>query len=109
MASAYVQQNASQNSVVLFESNYPVAPFDYYNKGRIAAYGALDGYNADRISIEKNLNKYTKDKDKVFLFQYLSGITDPSGLVFQELTQLGFANTATHDFSGVGFVYEFVR
>ena len=51
----------------------------------------------------------TQDTNKVFLFQYLSQITDPEGFVFSELSKKGFANVHTKDFDGVGFVYEFAR
>ncbi|KKS04407.1 MAG: hypothetical protein UU56_C0006G0011 [Candidatus Curtissbacteria bacterium GW2011_GWA2_41_24] len=108
-ATSYVIQNSSQKTISLFESDYPPGPFDYYSRGQVKAEGALNGYNADQSKVREKLNVLTQDKQKVFLFQYLSGITDPAGLVFQELTRLGFKNTRTRDFNGVGFVYEFER
>ena len=108
-ATSYVIQNSTQKTISLFESDYPPGPFDYYSRGQVKAEGALDGYNAVQSKVREKLTVITRDKQKVFLFQYLSGITDPAGLVFQELTRLGFKNTRTRDFSGVGFVYEFER
>lgn len=108
-AVSYVKNNLKPKTVVLFEADYPAGPFDYYNKTGIEAYGALSNFNARSEDVEKKVKDYTKDKDKVFLFQYLSGITDPQGLVFQELVNQGFKNTKTTDFNGVGFVYEFSK
>lgn len=99
-AVAYVHQNSTPQTVVLFESNYSVGPFDYYNHGKVKAAGALGNFS---------IKELTNGRNKVFLFQYLSGITDPQGLVFKELSSRGFTNTDTRDFSGVGFIYEFTK
>lgn len=108
-ATDYVIKNSAQNSVVLFEADYPAAPFDYYNRNNVEAYGALSNFNAQPEEVEEKVKLYTKDKEKVFLFQYLSGITDPNGLVFSKLTDEKFKNIKTLDFSGVGFIYQFER
>lgn len=105
----FVRNNATKETIVLFESNYPTAPFDYYNKGRVEAQGALSGFSADLGFVQKNVRQATIGKNRVFLFQYLSGITDPEGLVYQELFRQGFINSTTRDFAGLGFVYEFRR
>lgn len=102
----YVSKNSTASSIVLFESNDTVGPFDYYNKGRLKAFGALDDFSPQNSGVSKLMAK-TEGKNKIFLFQYLSQITDPQGLVFAALSQEGFANTRTKDFTGVGFIYEF--
>ena len=106
-ATNYIHTNASSNTIVLFEQGQSIAPFDYYNKGRIKSYGALNGFSADEFEIKQRLNEITSDQDKIFLFQYLSGITDTQGLLFREISNAGFINVSTKDFNGVGFVYEF--
>ena len=98
-ATAYVLQNSGPGTIVLFPSDYTTGPFDYYNQNRVAASGALN----------KNIESLTEGKNKVFLFQYLSQITDPQGAVFRQLSLLGFVNSSTKDFWGVGFVYEFTK
>ncbi len=108
-AVSYVRNQAKENSIVLFESNHTVAPFDYYNMGYVKASGALDSFSAKRENVSSNLENLTQYKDQVFLFQYLSGITDPNGILFEEIINKGFTNTSTKDFAGVGFVYEFNR
>lgn len=106
-AVSYIEQNATSKTVVLFESNYTTGPFDYYNKTNLAGVGALNDFNADPPLVRQKVENLTKDKDRIFLFQYLSQITDPQGIVFEKLTNLGYNNTSTKDFNGVGFVYEF--
>lgn len=108
-ATSYVQNNSTPNTVVLFETNNSIAPFDYYNKSNIKATGALDNWNPTQEQVLQNIKEITPGTDKIYLFQYLSPITDPQGLVFEELTKQNFTNTATKDFQGVGFIYEFVR
>lgn len=108
-ASTYVLGNADKNSIVLFESTYTLAPFDYYNNGKVETVGALDSFSPSQDKVRQNVGLYTQGKNKVFLFQYLSPITDPQGLLFEELTRSGFTNTKTQDINGVGFIYEFKK
>lgn len=108
-AVSWVYQNATPQTLALFESPYSVAPFDYYNHGQVKTAGALDSFVAESDEIKKKVKTIAGDHNKIFLFQYLSGITDPQGLVFKELTTQGFVNTSTKDFPGVGFIYEFQR
>lgn len=106
-ATAYVHKSSTEKTVVLFESNYPLAPFDYYNAKKVASHGGLDSFNPSEEKVRERVKAFTENKNKVFLFQYLSQITDPQGLLFKELTKEGFITTVTKDFEGVGFVYEF--
>lgn len=108
-ATSYVQDHSAENSIVLFESTSSFAPFDYYNQNKVEAKGGLSGFEANRQDIQKTLRTLSEGKNQIFLFQYLSGITDPAGILFEEITNLGFKNTKTEDFPGVGFVYEFSR
>lgn len=105
----YISQNFTPKSIILFESDFTTGPFDYYNAGRLKAEGALGGFEAKNPQVEDKVKKLTADKNKVFLFQYLSQITDPQGLVFEALSKEGFNNTSTKDFDGVGFLYEFTK
>lgn len=108
-ATKYIHDNSTPNTIVLFESDYSIGPFDYYNKSKVQAFGALDSFNPDYEKVKGKIVDFTEGKNKVFLFQYLAEITDPQGLVYKELTMNGFVNSQTRDFEGVGFVYEFKR
>lgn len=108
-ATAYVLAKSTPQTIVLFESDLTVGPFDYYNSGQVEAKGGLDSFIPDPQKVKERLKDITLGKNKVFLFQYLSQITDPQGLIFKELSLLGFVNTQTKDFPGVGFIYEFTK
>lgn len=108
-ATNYVIKNATNATLVLFASSNTFSSFDYYNKNRIKAAGVLDGFVASENQVQKHLPEITGNIDKIYYFQYLSPITDPSGIVFRQLSENGFVNTSTKDFHGLGFVYEFRR
>lgn len=108
-ATAYVSANSNKDSTILFEADFPTGPFDYYNSSNLQAYGVLTNFNAKPQEVQDKINLYTQNKNKVFLFQYLTQITDPNGLVFQTLLDNGYKNSKTTDFTGVGFVYEFQK
>ncbi|HSX18647.1 MAG TPA: glycosyltransferase family 39 protein [Candidatus Saccharimonadales bacterium] len=108
-ATAYVVQNSNKNTIAIFESNFTIGAFDYYNQNKAQAAGGLDSFTPNPKAVKEIIGNATKGKNKVFLFQYLSGITDPQGLIFENLSNLGFVNTTTKDFNGVGFVYEFTK
>ena len=108
-ATRYVISKSTPATIILFESNYTAGPFDYYNNSKVPAFGALTAFNAQGPAVNERIKSLTEGKNEVYLFQYLSQITDPSGIVFTQLTRLGFTNTSTRDFTGVGFVYEFQR
>lgn len=108
-ATNYVIQNSDRNTIVLFESNFTMSPFDYYNQDKVQTIGALNNFNPKKEDVLLNIQNGVQDKSRVYLFQYLSSISDPQGFVFQSLVDLNFANTNTVDFRGVGFVYEFIR
>jgi len=108
-ATKFIEANSTDKTIVLFELNYSMAPFDYYNKSKIEAYGVLDSFNPDPQKVAQNVKSLTGGKDKVFLFQYLSQITDPRGLAFEHIAMEGFKNTSTSNFEGIGFIYEFEK
>lgn len=108
-ATSFVTQNSTPTTLVLFASNYPAGPFDYYSQGRLRAEGALNTSQDQAAALEEKIKNIKEAYDKIYLFQYLSGITDPQGLVYKELTRAGYINTTTRDFPGVGFIYEFKK
>lgn len=106
-ATNYVIQNSNKDSIVLFLDKQPFSPFSYYSTTNVNTAGVVDSSSASKQSIEQKLESILTNKEKVFLFQYLSEITDPKGNTFMGITQQGYINTSTKDFPGVGFVYEF--
>lgn len=108
-ATKFVVDNSTEDSIAIFESNYVIPPFDYYNEGRTPSLGALETFNPNQQSVSQKLTNELAEKKKIFLFQYLAPISDPQGLVFNSLVNQNFVNTDTKDFRGVGFVYVFSK
>lgn len=46
---------------------------------------------------------------KVFLLEYLTGLTDPTRQIDRRLGELGYREDRVHNFEGVGFIYEYTR
>src|SRR3989344_5210371 len=98
-------KSVNQNSMVLLESSGTLPPFDYYAKN-INAKGALKNFPSKSSNDLIDLSDISKD---VFLVNYLVEISDPQRLVSKKLDNLGYKLIETKDFSGVGFVYHYVR
>ncbi len=106
-AVSFIEKRLTDRAIILQESDGVFAPFEYYQKNN-SARGALKIIPA-RSTDDLLVQQLTEGKDTVYLFDYLVDITDHSRLVKAELERLKFANTITHDFHGVGFVYEYHR
>lgn len=92
---------------VLFESSGTLPPFDYYAKGKINAKGALKDFPARDLNDVESLEDILKETRKVYLVEYLVDISDPDRLVTKRLIELGYNLSDTHNFNGVGFIYDY--
>jgi uncharacterized membrane protein len=108
-AVTYVEDNGNQNSLALFEFSAPFAPYLWYRTGKIEESRAFVGMVASQDSVEKELSRVTVSVNKIFLFQYLSGLTDPHHLVAEWLKDSGWVLKGTKDFPGVGFIYTYEK
>lgn len=107
-AVSYVEKEPAKDKIALFAFPDPFAGYKWYQKGKIAAAGVAPGF----LVKDEDLNKITglvADKNTVYFFQYLTGLTDPRGIIPEELKINNFVLTLTRDFPGVGFVYVFER
>lgn len=96
----------NQSDVVLFEDNNIPAPALYYGCDK----NCLPGLKNFPASNESDLSDFeTRLTDKIYLFDYLVEISDPNKIIQRKLENLGYKNTATRDFSGVGFVHEYTK
>lgn len=99
----------SKNILVLFESSGTLPSFDYYAKGEINAKGGLKDFPAKDKNDVANLENISANLQELYLVDYLVQISDPNRLVAAKLDQLGYKIVDTKDFSGVGFVYHYVK
>lgn len=105
----FIESQDPKESVAIFEFSEPFAPYQWYAVGKVRAYGVLPGLKATPEVVENQLSKATEDVGDVFLFQYLQPLTDPQNLVSFWLKKNGFKEKEIKDFSGVGFVYNYIK
>lgn len=100
----FVENESNQNSIALFVFPDPFAPYIWYERGVLPAKGIAPSFLVNQSDLEK-LSTYVITKERVFFFQYLTGITDPEGKTLRYLESSGFKLTRVKDFPGVGFIY----
>lgn len=105
----FLNNQNHNNSLILFESSGQFSPFTYYADNRLNAVGGLKEFPAKSASDLFDLGKITQGKSNIYLINYLVEITDPSRLINQKLINLGFHQTNTYNFNGVGFIYKYKR
>lgn len=93
-------------AVVLFESSGILPPFDYYARGELNAKGALKNFPAKN---ENDVANLAENEKNIYLIDYLVEISDPNRLVAKKLSGLGYKQTDIKNFTGVGFVYHYVK
>jgi uncharacterized membrane protein len=108
-ATTFIESQDPKNSVAIFEFSQPFAPYQWYSQGEVKAYGVLPGLKAKPEVVNQKMFEVTAGVDNVFLFQYLQPLTDPDHLVEGWLQKNGFKEKEIKDFSGVGFVYNYIR
>ncbi len=93
-----------KNSLILFESSGTLPPFNYYAKGELNAKGALKDFPARN---DRDVADFTGTN--IYLVDYLVQISDPERLVAKKLENLRYKQTDIKNFSGVGFIYHYVK
>ena len=93
---------------VIFKFSDSFAPYQWYSRGRVKAIGVLPGLRANPEIIGERMASI-EDKGNVFLFEYLTDLTDPEHLVEGWLEKNGYRQESIGDFSGVGLIYNYSR
>lgn len=108
-ASQAIDSLAQKDAIILFENSNLPAPFIYYSQNKSPALAGLKkipaGSEDDVIDLETVPIKY----NQIFLFEYLVGISDPRRYLEEEIERKSFVKQKTFDFTGVGFVHQFVK
>jgi hypothetical protein len=80
---------------VVIKFSAPFAPLTWY---------------APKLPVIKALPSLPElSSSKLFLMEYLTGLTDPSRTIDQTIQSMGYSETRIHNFEGVGFIYEYVK
>lgn len=102
----FVETNGDGTQITLFAFPEPFAPYLWYEKKKIYSFGIAKNFVVRSTDIQ-----YLKDiipqRRRIFYFQYLSELTDPQSKIPKFLLENGFILTQTHDFPGVGFIYQY--
>ncbi len=107
-AVAFVEKAGDGSQLALFIFSEPFAPYQWYQNNKIDSYAVAKNLLVEADDLLK-LRQIIKERKRIYLFQYLSDLTDPLGQVPKTLEEEGFFNVATFDFPGVGFVYQYEK
>lgn len=102
----FVESDRNSNNIALFAFPDAFAPFIWYSKGVVEGRGIAHNFIIGDEDLIK-LNTELKDKNRVYFFQYLTGLTDPNNKTRNFLLSRGFVESAINNFPGVGFVYTY--
>lgn len=109
-AVSFVEGKAKEGEIVLFDFPEPVAPYQWYEKGIVEAYGATDSISSNQDKTIQITKKLISNKSGIYYFEYLRGLTDPERYVERVIENEGFTVQEIYDFIGVGqIIYYKVR
>lgn len=88
--------------------NFPdvFAPLKFYAPD-VYFYPSQEALGKPRSDLDQTLPLVLRDKETVFVFDYLSDLTDRGRSILVWLKRAGLKEEKTHDVPGVGFIYEF--
>jgi hypothetical protein len=104
-AVGFIEERADrEKDVVVFENPQPFAPYMWYEKGLVDAYGATNSISADEAETKEKTTSIIEDRQGVYYFEYLHDLADPDGIVVRTIQETGFEKAQIFDFIGVGQV-----
>ncbi|HBC72909.1 MAG: Glycosyl transferase family protein [Candidatus Amesbacteria bacterium GW2011_GWB1_47_19] len=104
-ASAFLSR---QQTAVVVKFSDRFAPLAWYAPD-LPVVGPVSTFPAAYQPVFEKLGPALATSTRVYLLQYLTDLTDPHREVDRVIENLGFSQTKIHDFSGVGFIYEYSR
>lgn len=107
-AVSFTESSGNSKQAALFIFPGPFAPFTWYARGKIDAWGIAPKF----ILTDDDLATFSMKlaaKNRIYLYQYMTGLTDPQGKTQKFLTLSGFTQTDIRNFPGVGFIYIYDR
>lgn len=99
----FIESHPRSGDLVVFEFLEPIAPYRWYTRQTVEVIGATDSYSADPLNTPAKLNPYLEGKTRVYHFDYLRDLTDPTKIVEQTLEKNGFIKgEVLNDFKNIG-------
>jgi len=108
-AVSFVESNALQDEIILFEFEEPFAPYSWYSRGVVDAKGGLKSVPAEESSTKNLARDLIRGKEGVWYFIYLQDLTDPNLYLQKSILENGFKENNIYDFNGVGNVIYYKR
>ena len=108
-ATQFVEDNAKDAEIIIFEFTEPFAPYKWYARGLVAARGVTDSISANPESTSQLTSDTIKDKKGVYYFEYLRDLSDPQRVVEGTLKNQGFSVNKIYNYVGVGQIYYWTR
>lgn len=105
-AVTFTERTANSQSVALFVFPGPFAPYTWYAQGKIEALGIAPKFiltDEDLTTLAVRLS----GKKRIYLYQYLTGLTDPTDKIRNFLAMESFSQSSIDNFPGVGFIYTY--
>lgn len=93
-------------SVSIINFPGPFAPLQFYAPNAYY-YADQESLGQMRTDLDQSLPLVLMDKQRIFVFDYLSDLSDPRRSMLHWLIQAGFKQVKIHNYNGVGFIYEF--
>lgn len=91
-------------TIVNFTDSF--APLKFYAPN-VYIYPDQNTLGKTRSDLDQSLPLIISEKNTIFVFDYLSDLTDKKRSILSWLKQAGFIEQPTHNINGVGFIYEF--
>lgn len=107
-AVAFTERNSDVKNAALFVFPGPFAPYVWYARSNIDAWGIAPKFILTDDDLKVLANRLLFKK-KVYLYQYLTGLTDPQQKTREFLETYGFKQSDIKNFPGVGFIYIYDR
>jgi len=105
-AVSYVEQEANAESLIIFVFPDTFAPWQWYTTGAVDAIGIAPQFVLEEYDIQR-FSSLIQSQNRIFLFQYLTELTDRKEKMRHFLQDVGFVKTQVKDFPGVGFIYTY--
>lgn len=109
-AVGFIENNAKNSDIVIFEYPEPFAPYRWYAKGKVEAMGVTGSIVANTRKTTEITENAIKDRNGIYYFEYLRDLSDPKQVVEKALDNRGFTIENIYDFfPGVGQIKYWVR
>ncbi len=105
-AVSFVENSGDGTQVVVFVFPDSFAPFQWYSNDSILSLAVAPEFVVRNIDVEMMIVSL-ENRERIYLFGYLTDLTDPEGKIKKGLELNGFINTDTYDFPGVGFIFQY--